>query len=93
MAAVPKRFFPFLVVLPGLAAAAFLPASLAERYDLALPELLLRYYGPGLVGLGVTAPGVARGGSVRRFRLEDAPPEDRPKKRERGAPAVRTCPA
>jgi solute:Na+ symporter, SSS family len=55
VAAVPKLFFPFLVVLPGLAAAVLLPSSLAERYDLALPELLLRYYGPGLLGLGVTA--------------------------------------
>jgi SSS family solute:Na+ symporter len=55
VAAIPKLFFPALVVLPGLAAAVLLPASLAERYDLALPQLLLRYYGPGLLGLGVTA--------------------------------------
>jgi SSS family solute:Na+ symporter len=43
------------VVVPGLAAAVLFPAELTARYDLALPELLLRYYGPGLLGLGVTA--------------------------------------
>jgi len=55
VAAVPKLFFPLLVVVPGLAAAALFPAELTTRYDLALPQLLLRYYGPGLLGLGVTA--------------------------------------
>jgi SSS family solute:Na+ symporter len=55
VAAVPKLAFPFLVVVPGLAAAVLFPTELVARYDLALPELLLRYYGPGLLGLGVTA--------------------------------------
>jgi solute:Na+ symporter, SSS family len=53
--AVTKLFFPLLVVLPGLAAVALLPPSLAARYDLALPALLAHYYGHGLLGLGVTA--------------------------------------
>jgi len=53
--AVTKLFFPLLVVLPGLAAVALFPSSLAARYDLALPALLAHYYGHGLLGLGVTA--------------------------------------
>jgi len=53
--AVVKLVFPFVVVLPGLAAFVLFPADLAARYDLALPQLMLRYYGPGLLGLGITA--------------------------------------
>ncbi|HXY39492.1 MAG TPA: sodium:solute symporter family protein [Vicinamibacteria bacterium] len=55
IAAVAKLFFPLLVVVPGLAAFVLFPAALASRYDLALPQLMLRYYGPGLLGLGITA--------------------------------------
>jgi SSS family solute:Na+ symporter len=55
VASVAKLFFPFLVVVPGLAAFALFPAELTARYDLALPQLMLRYYGPGLLGLGITA--------------------------------------
>ena len=55
IAAVAKLFFPLLVVLPGLAAVALFPAGLAQRYDLALPLLMARYYGHGLLGLGVVA--------------------------------------
>ena len=55
IASVVKLFFPFLVVVPGLAAFALFPAELAGRYDMALPQLMQRYYGPGLMGLGVTA--------------------------------------
>jgi SSS family solute:Na+ symporter len=55
IAAVPKLFFPALVVLPGLAALILFPSGLAERYDLALPMLMSRYYGHGLLGLGVVA--------------------------------------
>ena len=50
-----KLFFPALVVLPGLAAVAIFPQGLAQRYDLALPNLMTRYYSHGLLGLGVTA--------------------------------------
>jgi SSS family solute:Na+ symporter len=53
--AVAKLFFPALVVIPGLAAAILFPHSLAQRYDLALPALMARYYGHGLLGLGVVA--------------------------------------
>lgn len=55
VAAVVKLFFPALVVLPGLAAVALFPQSIAARYDLALPTLMARYYAHGLLGLGVTA--------------------------------------
>lgn len=55
VAAVIKLFFPVLVVLPGLAAVVLIPRGLALRYDLALPALLARYYGHGLLGLGVIA--------------------------------------
>ncbi len=55
IAAVAKLFFPALVVLPGLAALALFPTGLAQRYDLALPMLMARYYGHGLLGLGVVA--------------------------------------
>ena len=55
IAAVAKLFFPALVVLPGLAAVALFPSGLAERYDLALPLLMARFYGHGLLGLGVVA--------------------------------------
>ena len=53
--AVAKLFFPALVVIPGLAAIILIPKGLAERYDLALPALMSRYYGHGLLGLGVVA--------------------------------------
>ena len=55
VAAAIKLFFPLLVVVPGIAAAAILPAGLASRFDLALPAMLERYYPHGLLGLGVTA--------------------------------------
>ncbi|HUU12355.1 MAG TPA: sodium:solute symporter family protein [Terriglobia bacterium] len=55
IAAVAKLFFPALVVLPGVAAVALFPQGLAERYDVALPHLMARYYSHGLLGLGVTA--------------------------------------
>jgi len=55
IAGVAKLFFPALVVLPGLAAVALFPQGLAERYDVALPNLMVRYYAHGLLGLGVTA--------------------------------------
>lgn len=55
VAAVAKLFFPALVVLPGLAAVALFPQDIASRYDVALPNLMARYYSHGLLGLGVTA--------------------------------------
>jgi SSS family solute:Na+ symporter len=73
IAAIPKMLFPFLVILPGLIAAAtpgliplkFDPVSGAAvvdaagrmqlDYDMTIPSMLLHYFPPGLLGLGVTA--------------------------------------
>lgn len=59
IAAVPKMFFPFLVIVPGIAAAA-LSLKLPElhgtpRYDYTLPLLLKEYYPTGMLGLGLSA--------------------------------------
>lgn len=63
IAAVPKMFFPFIIILPGLVAVS-LPDSaqvLGTRpdgtliYDNAIPALLERYYPNGLLGIGLTA--------------------------------------
>jgi len=59
IAALPKMFFPFLVVVPGIAAAA-LALKLPElngtpRYDYTLPLLLKEYYPSGMLGLGLSA--------------------------------------
>jgi SSS family solute:Na+ symporter len=62
-----KLAVPFIVILPGLVGMAFLPGSglrlVAEgaatagqhTYNEVLPLLLVRYAGPGLLGLGITA--------------------------------------
>lgn len=54
-AAVPKMFFSVLVVVPGLAAAVFFRKDGIVRYDQALPFLMRHYYGPAMLGLGMTA--------------------------------------
>ncbi|HKF50829.1 MAG TPA: sodium:solute symporter family protein [Candidatus Acidoferrales bacterium] len=59
-----KMFVPFIVILPGLLGLAVLPfklsgASIAaagsHSYNAVLPLMLVRYCGPGLLGLGATA--------------------------------------
>lgn len=55
VAAVPKMLFPVLVTLPGLCAAALYQTELQDDYNQALPLLLQELYGPGLLGLGLTA--------------------------------------
>jgi SSS family solute:Na+ symporter len=58
-----KMFVPFIVIVPGLLGLVVLPkltgASLAtggaHSYNAVLPLMLIRYCGPGLLGLGVTA--------------------------------------
>jgi SSS family solute:Na+ symporter len=66
-----KMAVPFIVIVPGLLALAVLknpdgsvmhlvPASIAKvtgqhSYDDVLPLMLIRYCGPGLLGLGITA--------------------------------------
>jgi solute:Na+ symporter, SSS family len=68
IAAIPKMFFPFLVIVPGIVAlgltlhpnagAAPLLPKLADGsydYNMALPLMMSRYYPQGLLGLGLTA--------------------------------------
>jgi len=60
-----KMMVPLIVIVPGLLALAVLPFKLvpesmasvpgAHTYNEALPLMLSRYCGPGLLGLGVTA--------------------------------------
>ena len=60
-----KMAVPFIVILPGLLARSVLPyhlvaqdvavASGQHSYNEVLPLMLVRYCGPGLLGLGVTA--------------------------------------
>jgi SSS family solute:Na+ symporter len=67
IAAVPKMFFPFLVILPGMIAIALtyhaggsgfaLPKKPDGTfdYDLSIPMMLGHYFPPGILGLGLTA--------------------------------------
>lgn len=68
IAAVPKMFFPFLVILPGMIAIALtehaasssgftLPKTAQGEFDynLVIPAMLGHYFPPGLLGLGLTA--------------------------------------
>jgi solute:Na+ symporter, SSS family len=60
-----KMMVPFIVILPGLLALSVLPFHLVAQdiavttgqhsYNEVLPLMLVRYCGPGLLGLGVTA--------------------------------------
>jgi SSS family solute:Na+ symporter len=64
IAAFPKMLFPFLVILPGMAAIALvhqgrgfsLPIEGGSyNFNLVIPNLLVRYFPPGMLGLGFTA--------------------------------------
>ena len=64
IAAFPKMFFPFLVIVPGIIALGLtmsgvplLPQAPGGGYDynMALPMMMSRYYPAGLLGLGLTA--------------------------------------
>jgi SSS family solute:Na+ symporter len=67
VAAMPKMFFPFLVILPGMIAIALtqrhgatgftLPIKPdgSPNYDLVIPMMLSHYFPSGLLGLGLTA--------------------------------------
>ena len=51
-----KLAFSLIVVLPGLAAARYLPGlGHALRFDQALPLMMTAFYGRGMLGLGLTA--------------------------------------
>jgi len=67
IAALPKMFFPFLVILPGMIAIALtyqtgqsgfvLPAKAdgSLNYDMAIPMMLGHYFPTGMLGVGLTA--------------------------------------
>ena len=67
IAAVPKMFFPFLVILPGIIAIALTYQAGASgfklpmkpdgtyNYDLAIPMMLMHYFPSGILGVGLTA--------------------------------------
>jgi SSS family solute:Na+ symporter len=67
IAAIPKMFFPFLVILPGMIAIALTSRSGASgfalpakpdgsfNYDMAIPMMLAHYFPSGLLGVGLTA--------------------------------------
>ncbi len=63
IAAVPKMFFPLMVVLPGLVAISYGPirqllwdpATHDYNYNQALPTMLGSFYPSGLLGIGLTA--------------------------------------
>jgi SSS family solute:Na+ symporter len=51
-----KLLFSLIVVVPGLAAYRLLPGlGHTMRFDQALPSLMTIYYGPAMLGLGLTA--------------------------------------
>jgi SSS family solute:Na+ symporter len=67
IAAFPKMLFPFLVILPGMIAIALttqagvsgfeLPTKPdgTYNYDMTIPMMLVHYFPPGMLGLGLTA--------------------------------------
>jgi SSS family solute:Na+ symporter len=67
IAAIPKMFFPFLVILPGMIAIALTYQSGASgfalpkkpdgtfNYDMAIPLMLGHYFPTGILGVGLTA--------------------------------------
>jgi SSS family solute:Na+ symporter len=55
IAAFAKALFPFFTVVPGIAALVLIPELIKGNYNLTLPLMLVRFYPPGLLGLGLTA--------------------------------------
>jgi len=66
IAAIPKMFFPFLIIVPGMIAIALTQAggsgfSLPKMadgsfdYTMVIPQMLAHYFPPGVLGLGLTA--------------------------------------
>lgn len=66
IAAVPKMFFPFLVILPGMIALAIssqangafqlpMKADGSLNYDMTIPLMLQTFFPSGMLGLGLTA--------------------------------------
>jgi SSS family solute:Na+ symporter len=55
VAAVPKMFFPAIVTIQGMCALALAPEIVHGNYNLALPFMMSKFYGQGMMGLGVVA--------------------------------------
>jgi solute:Na+ symporter, SSS family len=55
IAAILKLFFPWLLIFPAMAASIFLKSRPHPDFDRALPLLIRIYYGPALLGLGISA--------------------------------------
>jgi SSS family solute:Na+ symporter len=65
IAAVPKLFFPFLIIVPGMiaigltyAGGGFTLPKMADGswdYTMVIPNMLAHYFPPGVLGLGLTA--------------------------------------
>jgi solute:Na+ symporter, SSS family len=59
IAAFPKVLFPAITVLPGMLALVLVPQLGSNRGDLsynqALPLMLMKFYPPGMLGIGLTA--------------------------------------
>lgn len=55
VASIPKMLFPGIVTLLGMIALAVAPGVVTKDYNLALPTLMGRYYGTGMMGVGITA--------------------------------------
>ena len=55
VAAVPKMFFPAIVTVQGMIALVIAPQIVTHNYNLALPVMMSRFYGQGMLGLGITA--------------------------------------
>ena len=50
-----KLVFPLLVVVPGLAASVLIKRQTSSSFDYTLPSMMLRYYSPGILGIGIAA--------------------------------------
>jgi solute:Na+ symporter, SSS family len=60
IAAYPKTFFPFLIILPGLIAVATVHGlgvgkNLSLQYNTAIPQLISRYFPQGMLGIAIAA--------------------------------------
>src|SRR5690242_19807663 len=66
IAAIPKMFMPFIVVLPGIIAAVLLNTHALNfsiplqengtiNYNMTLPAMISHYYPTGVLGVGITA--------------------------------------
>src|SRR5208283_1118224 len=48
-------FFPGIVTVQGMIALAIAPEIVTHNYNLALPVMMSRFYGQGMLGIGITA--------------------------------------